>query len=174
MEIRFAQPADAPAIALVHVRSWQSAYTGVVPQEHLDALDPAEESLRWTERLAAAAPPRARVLVAESDHRVIAFAGFRPVGDTSEDGEIHTLYAHPGHWGTGVGRALLAATTTALETAGYRHGTLWVLAANTRARRFYEAAGWRFDGTTTEGTDDGPALRELRYRKPLTGTGTQT
>ncbi|WP_406400531.1 GNAT family N-acetyltransferase [Streptomyces uncialis] len=191
MEIRPAHPADAEGIALVHVRAWQAAYAGIVPREHLDALDPVAAAEVWAERLAASEAPRARVLVAVADSadsadRIVAFAGFRPAepvteattepapADAPEDGEIHTMYAHPDHWGTGVGRALMEATTTALAAAGYRDGTLWVLADNTRARRFYEAAGWRFDGATAEETTGGAVLPELRYRKPLTGTRTQT
>ncbi|MEU0691589.1 GNAT family N-acetyltransferase [Streptomyces uncialis] len=184
MEIRPARPADAEGIALVHVRAWQTAYAGIVPREHLDALDPVAAAEVWAERLAAVDPPRARVLVAVADSvdRIVAFAGFRPAepapgpvpADAPEDGEIHTMYAHPDHWGTGAGRALMEATTSALAAAGYRDGTLWVLAANTRARRFYEAAGWRADGATAEDTSGGAVLPELRYRKPLTGTRTQT
>ncbi|MFJ7421706.1 GNAT family N-acetyltransferase [Streptomyces uncialis] len=188
MEIRPAHPADAEGIALVHVRAWQAAYAGIVPREHLDALDPVAAAGVWAERLAASEAPRARVLVAVADSadRIVAFAGFRPAEpvtgattepartDATEDGEIHTMYAHPDHWGTGAGRALMEATTTALAAAGYRDGTLWVLAANTRARRFYEAAGWRFDGATAEETTGGAVLPELRYRKALTGTRTQT
>jgi hypothetical protein len=36
---RLAQPGDAGAIAVVHVRSWQAAYRNLVPQEFLDSLD---------------------------------------------------------------------------------------------------------------------------------------
>ncbi|MFJ4772590.1 GNAT family N-acetyltransferase [Streptomyces uncialis] len=184
MEIRPAHPADAEGIALVHVRAWQTAYAGIVPRAHLDTLDPVAAAEVWAERLSAAEPPRARVLVAVADSadRIVAFAGFRPAEpapehateSAPEDGEIHTIYVHPDHWGTGVGRALMEATTTALAAAGYRDGTLWVLAANTRARRFYESAGWRSDGATAEESTGGTVLPELRYRKPLTGTRTQT
>ena len=50
-----AVPSDAEALARVHVRSWQSAYAGLVDADHLARLDPAERAGRWRERLEEAA-----------------------------------------------------------------------------------------------------------------------
>jgi hypothetical protein len=33
--------ADGVGVGLVSVRSWESAYLGKMPQDHLDGLDPA-------------------------------------------------------------------------------------------------------------------------------------
>ena len=43
--IRIAEVTDAPAIAEVHVLSWQEAYAGIVPADYLAALDPQERAL---------------------------------------------------------------------------------------------------------------------------------
>jgi hypothetical protein len=43
-----------------------------------------------------------------------------------------------------------------------------VLAGNVRARRFYEAGGWRTDGTERADRVFGVAVIEARYRKTLT------
>jgi len=40
--IRPAEVSDAERIGLIHVRSWQSAYQGLISQDYLDGLDPAE------------------------------------------------------------------------------------------------------------------------------------
>ncbi|TMD25492.1 MAG: GNAT family N-acetyltransferase, partial [Chloroflexi bacterium] len=44
---------------------------------------------------------------------------------------------------------------------------LWVFAANDRARRFYERAGWRLDGGTRTWEASGAALPVVRYRLDL-------
>jgi hypothetical protein len=44
---------------------------------------------------------------------------------------------------------------------------LWVLDTNERARRFYEAAGWRPDGGTKREDRPGGTLNEIRYRRSL-------
>lgn len=44
---------------------------------------------------------------------------------------------------------------------------LWVLDANARARRFYEAAGWRADGRTQYNDYGQARLQALRYAVAL-------
>lgn len=51
-----------------------------------------------------------------------------------------------------------------LRGLGVAEALLWVLDLNTRARRFYERDGWRFDGARrTESYGDSQA-QLLRYR----------
>ena len=38
MFLRPAEPGDASAVALVHVRSWQAGYRNLLPDEYLDGL----------------------------------------------------------------------------------------------------------------------------------------
>lgn len=184
-------PEDAAALAAVHVLSWQAAYRDLLPGPYLDALDPGERAAVWHARLTA--PDRPTVLLTtEADGRVVAFSCFRawPDGpdeagesdgtaeaagaadepgalDPATTAELAALYSLPEVWGTGVGRALLAASTEALAAAGFRTAALWVLAGNARGRRFYEAAGWRPDGTSVCDVTGGRELEELRYRREL-------
>jgi hypothetical protein len=41
---------------------------------------------------------------------------------------------------------------------------LWVLSANATGRRFYEACGWRTDGSSRPIDFDGTDVEETRYR----------
>ncbi|MFD4787316.1 GNAT family N-acetyltransferase [Streptomyces sp. NPDC058459] len=72
------------------------------------------------------------------------------------DAELYALYADPAHIGTGVGRVLLAEALAC--TAGRPRVLVRVLRDNTRARRFYERAGFRPDGA-----EDGASVPEVRY-----------
>jgi hypothetical protein len=47
-EVRAATPQDALGVARVHVRSWQVAYRGLVAQDYLDRLRPADKASRCT------------------------------------------------------------------------------------------------------------------------------
>jgi GNAT superfamily N-acetyltransferase len=165
--IRPAQLGDAEAIAVVHVRTWQVAYRGHVPQTHLDRLDPAERRAAWSEGLRAAEPPTATFVLEDAD-AVIGFVHVSPSRDDDVDpadvGEVNAIYLLPAHWGRGGGRLLLAAGLRALRTAGLTEATLWVMDSNDRARRFYEAAGWRPDGATKTDLAWGFALDQVRYR----------
>jgi GNAT superfamily N-acetyltransferase len=60
----------------------------------------------------------------------------------------------------GLGCALMAATLPRLR----RPVALWVLCDNARARRFYEIAGFRADGSVQDADLYGATLPEVRYR----------
>ena len=49
--IRQAAPSDVDAIARVHVKTWQTAYRGHMPDAHLDALDESRRAAMWAEAL---------------------------------------------------------------------------------------------------------------------------
>ncbi|WP_369169773.1 N-acetyltransferase family protein [Streptomyces sp. R28] len=167
MRIRQAGPDDASAVAGVHVRSWQAAFAGLVPQPYLDAMDPVREEPAWKTRIAETRWPSSGVLVAETEAGIVGFTSFGPSREGPGIAEIGTLYALPEVWSTGVGRQLMSATSAALGRADYALATLWVLEDNQRARRFYEAQGWRADGTAVEDTTGGASLNKLRYRHSL-------
>lgn len=174
MLIRPAESDDARRIATVHVRSWQAAYRGLIPQEYLDRLDPAERMPEWKSTLAEMSLPGKGILVAEIDGEIAGFAGLCPTRDEDEDpekvGEVAAIYLAPEAWGTGVGRRLMTAAVEALAQAGYEQATLWVLDTNERARRFYQAAGWRPDGAVKKDVRWGFSLDEVRYRRRLPAT----
>jgi GNAT superfamily N-acetyltransferase len=68
-------------------------------------------------------------------------------GDT---GWIWALFVRPEHEGRGIGQALFAAACDALIAAGFR--TLRLSTdPDTRAARFYRAAGWGEAGRTPDG-----------------------
>src|SRR5689334_15810359 len=90
---------DVPGIAHVHVRSWQGAYAGLLPQDYLDKLDPANRLELWRTAVRDADWPSSGVLVAVPDcdnTDISGFAGFGPArdadGDPRQVGEIYAIY----------------------------------------------------------------------------------
>jgi len=61
----------------------------------------------------------------------------------------------------------MAAALGRLGGAGFGQVILWVLDSNARARRFYEAGGWRADGAVKRDDSFGISLTEVRYRRSL-------
>ncbi|MFI5908261.1 GNAT family N-acetyltransferase [Dactylosporangium sp. NPDC051541] len=159
MRVRPATPEDAAAIATVHVRTWQATYQKQIPRGYLQQLDIATRRDEWQERLRSGPPDTVQVLEDEAAG-VVGFV-------TAAAGEVQAIYILPAHQGTGGGRRLMAAALDRLRAAGDTEATLWVLATNDRARRFYEAAGWHPDGTTSIEEYGGVPVEELRYRRPL-------
>jgi ribosomal protein S18 acetylase RimI-like enzyme len=169
--IRPASPDDAGQIAVVHVRSWQATYRGLVPQDYLDGLDPADRVARWRGVVQDLDWPRDGVYVAERDGTVCGFVSLGatrdPDGDPGQTGEISAIYLLPEFWGHGLGGAMMASALGSLAAAGYQQATLWVLDSNERARRFYARGGWADDGAVKRDDSWGFPLHEVRYRRPL-------
>ncbi|HXW87518.1 MAG TPA: GNAT family N-acetyltransferase [Streptosporangiaceae bacterium] len=171
VQIRPAVVEDAAQIAEVHVRSWQGAYRGLIPQDYLDGLDPAS----WAEGRARSISQidwaRSACLVAADSASVVGFAHVGPTRDAGEDrdltGEVMAIYVTPDAWSTGCGRELMSVALRRLAEAGYRQATLWVLDTNARARRFYERAGFEPDGGVQSDDRGAFQLREVRYRRAL-------
>ena len=162
-DIRPITDADIDAVAALHVRAWQAGYAGIMPAGFLAALDPAAFAERRRSR---PRPPGAATLVAVDRGLIIGFANFGPYRtDPPEAAELYALYVDPERWGTGIGRALMAAARTALVRDGWTEMRLWVLEDNHRARRFYERAGLAPDGGRDVFTPRGTTveLPEIRY-----------
>ncbi|MBB1155116.1 GNAT family N-acetyltransferase [Amycolatopsis sp. DR6-1] len=168
--IRPATPEDAAAIAAVHVGSWQAAYAGLLPDEFLSGLSVETREKGWASSLADTSRPHT-VLVAGTGEKITGFAVFGPSRDddaASKTGELSSIYLLPSEWSRGMGRALHEECVRGLS-AQFDAATLWVLSTNTRARKFYERAGWVTDGKAKAETisDGAVTLEEVRYRLAL-------
>ena len=75
-------------IAIVHVRSWQAAYRGLVPQDYLDSLDAEQRRPVWECILGETQWPRAGTFVAEEGEHVVGFASICPARDDDEEPRI--------------------------------------------------------------------------------------
>lgn len=74
-------------------------------------------------------------------------------------GEIQTIGVDPEHFRMGAGRRLARSALAGLRRQGYHAAAARVVTENAPARRFYEAAGWRWDGASITGE---AALRQLQ------------
>jgi GNAT superfamily N-acetyltransferase len=97
----------------------------------------AEDCLRYVER--------GLVWVWEEDGEILDLSA-----SNRKTGWIWALFVRPGHEGRGIGRALFGTACDALVRAGFSTLTLST-DPDTRAARFYRAAGWRETGRTADG-----------------------
>jgi GNAT superfamily N-acetyltransferase len=152
--IRPSVPGDAEAIAAVQVSSFRVGLAGVHSAEALATIDPAPRIPLWRERDA---------LVAEDEHGIV---GVVEAGLSDEErvGEIYRFFVDPEHWGKGAGQALMACAQEQFRASGLPEALVWVHAENRRARRFYEAGGWRLDGAEKEQQPFGRPVKMVLYR----------
>lgn len=149
--IRDAIPADAAAIAGLHLRSWLAAYEAIAPAEAVGVLTLDVRRERWTAMLSEPAP-RWVCRVAEAEGRILAVgvacAPTEPVfGDR---GEVRHLYVEPDLRRSGLGRRLMAELAEVIASWGYGGLALGVVAENTPALAFYAALGGSEIGRFTD------------------------
>ena len=161
--IRPATNADVLTMARVRIVSWRETYPGMLPEPMLARMSIADEAIRWQRML-----DRPRewggtiAFVAEQDGELIGYGScgeqrtqlLRNRGFTGEVGELYVLRNAQR---MGAGSGLMTGMAGALFERGHRAMCLWVLEANSAARRFYERLG----GTPI--ARKGGSLKEIAY-----------
>ena len=154
-------------MAQVHVRAWQVAYRGLLPDDYLDGLRAEDRMARYTFGSAAPRPSldprghRGRCGVRLRHHRPL------PRPRCSRRGRGPGALRRPPVVGTGGGAPSDGTGTYSLAGAGFTEALLWVLVGNERAQRFYRLDGWEADDTRRRVEVWGIAVDEIRYRRRL-------
>ena len=169
--VRLATADDAAAIADAHIRGWQAAYRGLVPDRILDDFDVARRTTWWAARIAAQATADLgeRTWVVHAGRAVAGFAASGPAGDEAAPppagaGEVFAIYLAPEHLRRGLGRVLFEHAIGDLRARGFAPIVVWVFEANEGARRFYEKAGFAPDGARHVGRFEDVGIPEIRFR----------
>ena len=161
--IRPGRPEDAYGIAMVHSTSWRATYRGIVPQAHLDGMDPEKTVQRWQSAMAGPA----HVLVAEESGRITGFQVYGPAREPSFGyaGELYAAYFLPEAMGKGLGTQMMKIVVRDLAARNLNDMIVWVMEANARGRRFYEKllGGTVVPHSRQSFEIDGAAIWEIAY-----------
>ena len=163
--VRTAEEKDAPQIAKVQVETWQYAYKGQLPQEHLDKLSIGKRTKRWQEILSDKKNSNV-TFVAKKDDYIVGFCSAGPCRDDdmdSETGEILSIYVDSITMRKGVGTELMEQGLDYLREKGFKKAILWVLVTNDKARQWYENRGWKCEGKIKEEIHMDTSTSVIRY-----------
>lgn len=163
--IRQAAVEDAAAIAAVHVKTWQAAYRGQIPDDFLDTMSVDVRTERWR-RILANHAAQEWTFVAVENGTVVGFCSVGRCRDADADqtmGELYAIYVDPQTMSRGIGALLMGIGVQHLLEQGFEQATLWVLESNKRAQRFYSNKGWVADGLTRSETIGNAPIPEVRY-----------
>lgn len=113
------------------------------------------------------------LLLARSAGQVAGFVAFGASRDEDAPpfgAEIWAIYVKPAFWSTGAGRRLWLAALGQMQAEGYKSISLWVIAGNDRAIRFYERAGFVAEPESRKKFAHGGAtLEEVLYMRSAAG-----
>lgn len=165
LQIRAACVSDAEGIVKVHVYTWQSAYSGLIPDSFLQGLSVEQRTANWIKNIENPLP-KSQTLVAEIDGEIVGFIG---VGADREEylpnqGEVYALYVLSSIQGRGIGTTLMREGLTALKTGGFTCAVLWVLDGNLRTRAWYESHEWVSAGRSKIDQRENFTMEEIQYR----------
>ncbi len=143
-QIREAVLSDIPALARVHVQSWQETYTGLIPNDVLDNIITLESrEFQWQRTLA---NPKVKVFVGVDANTLI---GFCSLTVQNSQAELLTLYLLKAFQGVRFGKQLWTAALEFAKLQGAKSLLLWVLGDNP-TRGFYERMGGELDDSRIE------------------------
>ena len=152
ISVREAKYEDMALAASIMVISFRTAFAAFVSPETMDACTNPENCRAMLESI---------YLEGKMHFLIGGDKGFLCWQETENGAEIVAIHSLPESWGTGLGHAML---TEALKQISDRPVFLWAFKENTRARRFYEKHGFRWDGSDRVSEFDG-ALEVLYVRR---------
>jgi ribosomal protein S18 acetylase RimI-like enzyme len=160
-----AGPADAEALARVHVAAWRETYRGLLPDAFLARMSEPGHARRFRRELAHTGSSWV-TLAAVNPFGLFGYVSGGPSRAGAEgEAEIATLYVLRAGQGRGAGRRLLLGAARAMAAEGARSLLISVLRDNHRARSFYEHLGGRAE-PPHEAHGPGGRVFEVNYRWP--------
>ncbi|MDD5937444.1 MAG: GNAT family N-acetyltransferase [Clostridiales bacterium] len=169
------------AMSLLHALGWRDTYRGFVPDEYM-AREITDD--RWVSCFREdSRTGRYRGLLLYRENVPVSCINYGParIGAGRADtictfdsrgyegwGEIVSLYTRPGERGKGYGGLLLEEAILRLRAAGHKNAFVFVLRENEKARSFYSAHGFTWDGSHTDiPFPPNTVCVDLRYVKTL-------
>lgn len=150
MNVREADPADAPALDVIRQQAIEAGFTGTYDRDDFAELV-ASSDRDLPDRLG---DPTWLVLVGESDVTPVCFAALE-----TATGRIGALYTAPEHWGRGCASELLER----FETRAREEGLDALRAdATHNAVGFFEGRGFERQGTVSGTVERVRVVKDLR------------
>lgn len=169
---------DVDGIGSVNSRAWRSRYAGLLTDEALQALDPADLTLTWASAILNPPTPAHRLLVAVDDDDVVGYAALGPSQDPDADATTVELFAwevDPDRTRQGHGSRLMAAAIDHARGLGMTSAMVWCPLSDESRRAFLQSAGWGPDSAyrdllVGEGADGSEVtVREVRLITAIDG-----
>jgi GNAT superfamily N-acetyltransferase len=166
--VRPAIPDDAEGIAKVHVKSWQEAYVGQLPQYVLDRQSVPARIRWWSGLLQETRDDRWTFVAIDPAAGIVGFVGGNRARRTmfGPAFSVPVLYVLQSHLRRGLGRNLMHALGQAMAWDGLGGVEVWSLASNKSAQAFYAAIGGRLAAVSTDRDHNRAALAGYRWRTP--------
>ena len=145
--IRRMEIEDAEAVTDILIKSWRTAYRGIISDEHLDNMDRVTLTDRRRKQYK-------DYIVAVFEGRIVGYCWYVNNNSFTNDVpdidcEVVALYVDPELKRNGLGRQLLLYAIDDLKKQGRKKMIIWCLKENYPSRKFYEKMGGEIIGEHT-------------------------
>ncbi|WP_203653961.1 GNAT family N-acetyltransferase [Actinocatenispora rupis] len=180
--VRTAREDEAGEIARIQLATWRTAFSRIIPERILSALDESVLADRWRQAVTAPPSPGHHVLVAVEQGEESNLVGFAAIGPADESAlapeepadalgprtaAVTDLLVEP-RWGRrGHGSRLLAAAVDLWRTDGHERAVAWLFDRDKAGRGLLASAGWATDGAARALDMDGTLVRQSRLHVSL-------
>ena len=159
--IRSATLDDHESIAHLLYRSHTISFASYAADEWVNSRRLDEYRVLWHDILSNSTPADTTI-VALLDGAVVGSVHASPVESPEYDAQLIGMHVEPHITGSGIGGLLMRSALEFISEQGFERVELGAIAANSDARRFYEAYGWALVRTFPEGIEGVPvAVYEL-------------
>ena len=162
VRIRTARSDDYRSVGALIFNSHTISFAPFASSDWVNSRDLSEYQSKWQEILADESLS-ARVFVAERNAEIIGTVRVSSADSNDFDAQLNGMHVSPNTTGSGIGSLLMKQAITFIKERKFKNVELGVIAANSRARRFYETHGWELVEELPNGIEGVPiAIYRLR------------
>ncbi|MDO6814487.1 GNAT family N-acetyltransferase [Cobetia amphilecti] len=167
IKIQSATINDCFEVAILHVKTWQHAYRGMLPECYLNSLSVSDREIMWRRMIKQQSAQLLVARIAEQITGFVAFGASRDKDASIDRSEIWAIYVAPESWSMGIGHSLWVSAQQEIIAKGYTSASLWLLADNEKALRFYERVGFTLEPSSRKSFElGGVEVEEIRCIRP--------
>lgn len=141
---------DEQTLAYIQTESWKAAFKGILSDEDLIRCTNIEKATAMYKGLLEENIGNGYILEISGKPHAIAYWDKTREADMDGFAELICIHSLPDNWGKGYGSRLMDRVLDDIYAAGYGKIMLWVFDENMRARKFYEAKGFKESATQKE------------------------
>lgn len=142
-EIRKVKQGDEAVLAYIQTESWKAAFKTILPEDVLTRCTNYDKAKQMYQRLLEEKKGNGYLLEINGKGHCIAWWDAAREENMPDYAEIICIHSLQENWRRGFGSRMMDRLLEDIANAGYGNTMLWVFEENERARKFYEAKGFR-------------------------------
>ena len=146
VKIRRVRLGDEAALAYIQTESWKAAFKDILDPETLTRCTDIKRAETMYKGLLEENKGNGYILTLDDVPHCFAWWDAARDADMMGKAELIAINSLSSSWRQGYGSMMMDRVLSDIKTSAYDEVILWVFSENTRARKFYEAKGFRVFG----------------------------